>query len=78
LNNKESSRMKIGRLIMQMDAVARGAKLSRVKESPATVRSAVQQAKPEICSCCQAMDGERRLKVLGITDECPKCGRKLS
>ena len=30
------------------------------------------------CSCCQAMDGERRLKVLGITDECPKCGRKLS
>jgi hypothetical protein len=34
-------------------------------------------ARDEICSCCQAMDGERRLKALGITNNCPKCGRKL-
>lgn len=27
------------------------------------------------CSCCQEMDGERRLKILGITDKCPKCHR---
>ena len=37
-----------------------------------------ENAEHKICSCCQVMNGERKLKTLGITDNCPRCNRKLS